>query len=282
MERILVPTDFSERSDRGLRRATLLAKRFGASLHLLHVVDPDRPQRIVQAEREAAAELLAEQARTLREVDGLESRSSVALGDPFSAIAAFAEEAEADLVVLGPHRTRPFQDMFVGTTAERTIRASRRPVLMALGVPAGEYRRILVATDLSTGSAEAAEAPARLGLGRMAGISVVNILPADAGRILAGGSTGAGGADADPQEQQASQALARFVEGLSYRPLAQSARRETTSVAAAIRLEAHTIGADLIVSGTSTRPGLERMFLGSVAAAILRTSDRDVLVVPRR
>jgi nucleotide-binding universal stress UspA family protein len=37
MDRILVATDFSTRSDRALRRATLIARRTGAALTLLHV-----------------------------------------------------------------------------------------------------------------------------------------------------------------------------------------------------------------------------------------------------
>ena len=37
--RILVPTDFSEPSDAALVYAKAVARRFGASLHLMHVVE---------------------------------------------------------------------------------------------------------------------------------------------------------------------------------------------------------------------------------------------------
>ena len=56
MKQILVATDFSERSHRAVRRARLLAREPGARLLLLHVVDDDRPQRLVAGEAAAARE----------------------------------------------------------------------------------------------------------------------------------------------------------------------------------------------------------------------------------
>jgi len=38
MQRIMLATDFSERSDRALRRAVILARAHDASLDLVHVV----------------------------------------------------------------------------------------------------------------------------------------------------------------------------------------------------------------------------------------------------
>jgi len=64
MKKILLATDFSERSVRALRRATLLARRFAASLVIIHVVDDDQPRRIVGGERDAASALLGRPAET--------------------------------------------------------------------------------------------------------------------------------------------------------------------------------------------------------------------------
>ena len=72
MKKIMVATDFSERSDRALRRATLLARQFDAAILLVHVVDDDQPRRIVDAEGDEASTLLRQMAATLRDVDGRE------------------------------------------------------------------------------------------------------------------------------------------------------------------------------------------------------------------
>ncbi|MGF1526783.1 MAG: universal stress protein [Candidatus Competibacterales bacterium] len=86
-KRILVATDFSTRSERALRRGTLLAKALGAKLSLVHVNDDDQPKRIVAAERAAAADLLNEFVQTLQQSDGLVCDGQLVEGDPFEGIA---------------------------------------------------------------------------------------------------------------------------------------------------------------------------------------------------
>jgi nucleotide-binding universal stress UspA family protein len=50
MKRIMFATDFSERSDQALRRVVILARAHDAVLQIVHVVDDDRPRRIVDHE----------------------------------------------------------------------------------------------------------------------------------------------------------------------------------------------------------------------------------------
>jgi nucleotide-binding universal stress UspA family protein len=117
MKKILVATYFSTRSDRAIRRATLLAKKFGSAVSLIHVVDDDRPRRIVDAERDSAAMLLSEQARSVREINGVDCSADVVLGTASEGILKAAESGMVDILVVGPHRHHAFLDVFVGTTA---------------------------------------------------------------------------------------------------------------------------------------------------------------------
>jgi len=119
---LMVATDFSERSDRALRRATLLARQSGAFLSLVHVVDDDQPARIVAVERMEAERLLAELAQTVRQADGIPCEAEVILADPFEGIVRAVVAKGPDLLVIGPHRRQVLRDVFVGTTAERTLR----------------------------------------------------------------------------------------------------------------------------------------------------------------
>ena len=71
MKHIMVATDLSERSDRALRRATLLARETGAALSVVNAVDDDKPRHIVERERDDADALLRRLTATLQEVDGV-------------------------------------------------------------------------------------------------------------------------------------------------------------------------------------------------------------------
>lgn len=281
MKTIMVATDFSERSDRALRRATLLAKRSDAAISLVHVVDDDQPRRIVDAEREATAQLLREQAATLKDVDGVVCHARVILADPFAGIAQAAEEDAPDLLVIGPHRRQALRDVFVGTTAERTIRSVGCPVLMANAPPVGPYRHVLLATDLSEHSRHAANLFTGLDLAPGARLLVLHVFDAPALRLAMSHTLSEEERREHLEEArtEADNALAAFVRNLHGRWSKRIVQYEETSTAHEILAAAEEFTADLIVVATR-RTGLAKVFLGSVAEKILRGSHRDVLAVP--
>ena len=282
MKRILVATDFSTRSDRAIRRATLLARAYGSSITVVHVIDDDQPKRIVKAEREASSVLLSEQARSLREIDGVNCDHSIILGNAFEGIAKAAKEIDSDLLVIGPHRRQVLRDVFVGTTAERTIRASKWPILMANGVPAGPYRHVLVAVDLSDCSADAVRAVTSLRLEAHAAISVAHVFDAPGTGLMSRASM----TEDQVQdylaevEERATGELGAFLGNLRFDPIRRVVKHNVTSVAHTISSLAREVSADLVVVGTHGRTGIAKLLLGSVAEEVLRIADYDVLAVP--
>lgn len=284
MKKILVATDFSTRSDRAVRRATLLAKKFGAALSLVHVVDDDRPKRIVDAERELTSVLLGEQARSVREIDGVDCSADILLGAPSDEMIKAAEAGMADILIIGPHRHRAFLDVFTGTTAERTIRSGSHPLLVANGVPAGFHRHILAAVDLSEGSGNALRTLADLGLDKLAAVSVIYVYSAPARSHMAAASASSDDIEdyLAGEEKRARGELAEFMRGLAISPARQVLKLNESSVAHIICATAREVSADLIVVGTRGLTGVKKFLLGSVAEEVLHISDRDVLAVPPR
>jgi len=282
--RILVATDFSSRSDRALRRATLLARDLGRPLVLVHVVDDDQPDRAVKAGREAATLLLHEQAQTLHRIDGVECTTRIVEGDAFEAIADAAAQFAAALVVVGPHRRRPLKDVFVGTTAERVIRTSRCPVLVAGAVPAGPYRHLLLAVDLSPASAEVIRAVRALEIDRKAAVTVVHAFDAseDLRRARAISDADSRRQLLDQARARAAEALDAFLAGLGFEPGVRLVRLNDSSAGQVVSDTAAELAADLVVIGTHGRSGLSKLMLGSVAQEVLQVSTVDVLAIPPR
>lgn len=282
MKKIIAATDLSARSDRAVRRATLLARTSGATVSLVHIVDDDRSKRIVEAELEAATSLLSEQARSLREIDGIDCTFSVIAGLPYKEMIKAVQASMADLLVIGPHRHQALTDIFAGTTAERAIRVSSCPVLVANGVPAGFYRHVLVAVDLSDCSGEALRTLEALELDKRAAISVVHVFEAPAKRHMTLGSA-SNEELADylaAEEARAAEELAVFMRAQKFTSARRLLKVGETSVGQTIRASARETSADLIVVGTRGRTGVSKLLLGSVAEDLLHVAEHDVLVVP--
>ena len=281
MDRILVATDFSTRSDRALRRATLIAKRVGASLTLVHVADGDRSKRLIDAELDAARSLLEQTAYSLRHEDKVAAEARVEIDDVDSGILHSAAEIAADLVILGPHRSR-LRDVFVGTKVERVVRRSRFPLLVAVQPPSGPYRRALLALDFDHASRAAARAALALGLFEHTDVVVMHAFDAPAEGMMrrAIDSTATIAEYVAGERSNAEEKLGDLIRELGLPPTDQSVAAINGTPARSILESARQAGADLIVLGTNQRKGFERLLIGSVTEDVIREAQRDVLIIP--
>jgi len=283
LNHILVATDFSARSDRALRRAILLARHASAALVIAHVVDDDQPAQRVRAQTDSAATLLDGVVRTVRDHDRVAAAPAVVSGAAAPAILAAADRVGADLIVLGAHR-RQFRDVFVGTTAERTIARSPIPVLMAAGVPSAPYAEALVALGGERGAQAIAQSLRSLGMLGAGATTAVRAYDLPALGVMRRGMIAQGTIDEymAAEALDAAAALDRMVTTVDLPAERRLVRPIDGSVARTILACAREDETPLIVVGTSQRSGLERFLLGSVAEDVLGHADRDVLVVPHR
>ena len=282
MQRIMMATDFSERSDRALRRAVLLAQAHGAILDVVHVVDDDRSPRIVEHETADARYLLHELSQTLRSVDGIRSETAVLLADPFEGIVKATLERLPDLLVIGPHRRHILKDAFVGTTAERTIRSVECPVLMVNGPPVGPYRHIMLTTDFSDNARQAMRRFLALSLEARSRHSILHVFDVLALRMGLSGSLPEEDRNfyITKQDAEARREMAKFTGGIGKQPMNVAVRYLETTEAAEIHKAADELGADLIVLSTQGKGTLARIVLGSVTQQVLQTASVDVLAIP--
>lgn len=282
MKKIMFATDFSERSDRALRRAVIMAREHDAALEIVHVVDDDRPRRIVDHEVNDARQLLGDLARSLKDLEDVSCTTQIVQDDPFAGIVKAVAKAQPDLLVIGPHRRQILRDAFVGTTAERTIRTASCPVLMVNGPPVGPWRRVLLTTDLSEIAAKAHKRFIGLGLDRRARPTVMNVFDAPALRLAMSESLGTEGQQAYLKglDADARQALAAFMAQVGLGHAETVVRSQETPVAGEILKAAEELKADLIVVATQGKGAVARMVLGSVAQQVLKDAQCDVLAIP--
>jgi nucleotide-binding universal stress UspA family protein len=133
LDEVLVPTDFSFASRRALDAAFRWTRDLSGSVCLLHVMEPrfsPRGEGFDSVPLEVGAALQAEALDSLRrELGEREGVTLLAEGDVASTIERFATERSVSLVIQGSHGRGRFQDVFLGSVAEKVARSSRFPVL---------------------------------------------------------------------------------------------------------------------------------------------------------
>jgi universal stress protein E len=282
LRRLLATTDFSARSELAVKRAALLCGQFAAELQLLHIVDDDQPADVVEQETRQATSLLQAMAAKIPNESGKEPISIVKAGDPFQEIVQVATDNDADLIAMGSHRRRILRDVFVGTTIERVMRTGHHPVLMVNTEPKGTYRRVVVATDMSEASANALSTARSLGLLDGAYVSLVHAF-----EPLAKGMMIYANVEREKIEEhvahEASETrrkLADFVDKLQLGELRYDLRLLEGPTFRTIKEFVDKEQPDLLVIGTRGLTGVKRILLGSVADAVLRGIECDILAVP--
>ena len=136
---ILAPTDFSEYSKKAVGSALELARKFGAKLTILHVVElPPYPVEgyvppavnatfLDDLERQATQDLA--QLVPEAESSNVEVVRLVAVGSPYRKIIDTAEAEQDDLIVMATAGRTGFSHLVMGSIAERVVRTATCPVL---------------------------------------------------------------------------------------------------------------------------------------------------------
>lgn len=157
---VVVGVDFSETSTITARWA---AEYFApdAEITLVHAISlPDRPafagELLPGAHTIEAAACRSAERRIRDAIRSISPRaqSEVRAGKPHEEIVEAARERRADVIVVGPHDDRHARSRWLGATAERVVRASPTPVLVAIDPPPRPPRTLLVPVNESrlTGS----------------------------------------------------------------------------------------------------------------------------------
>ncbi len=291
IQTVIIGTSLTEMSDSVVMGGLQVARAAAAKVVLVHVFQPrmayggDTPfmAEIVLVEALEAERKLVER-RLEEQIDRLGIRGEelagrmVEQGSPHRILIGIAEDLDADLLVVGSAESPRLAKM-LGSTADRVIRKSSRPVLVVHGRLKVPCQKVLLPVDLSAVSAVAF----RRGLAVLDQIAGPDV-QLEALYVMNDRDPGLfdQSAPIDVNEMEAAyRELDRFV----VRNALPTGRRVVNrflqgEVGEAIRTHAKEWGADLVVLGTHGRGGFERFLLGSVAADVVRRGTMSTLVMP--
>jgi nucleotide-binding universal stress UspA family protein len=132
LKQILVATDFSEASDVAMDYGRALARTFGASLHLLHIMEnlflrpvPVDPYLLKATTAKRLGERLTDDDRAALRASAMLETSD----NPAEEIVKCAKAHNIDLIVLGTHGRGAMAQLLVGSVAEKVARTAPCPVL---------------------------------------------------------------------------------------------------------------------------------------------------------
>jgi nucleotide-binding universal stress UspA family protein len=151
LKNVLFATDFSTTSDAALPYAAAICRRFGSTLHAVHVlsetsllmmtggVDYVSMGTIYDDAQDEAKNRLEEISSRL---EGIPHRSYVRHGQVWNNLAAIVEENDIDLIVLGTHGRTGLGKLLLGSVAEDILRHAACPVL-TVGPKVSGHARLL-------------------------------------------------------------------------------------------------------------------------------------------
>ncbi|HEV8716816.1 MAG TPA: universal stress protein [Candidatus Binatia bacterium] len=289
LEKIVVGHDLRAGGDTATRSAVELAKRCGAHIKLVHVVEPypvyqqlSHPftppyttEELVQRAGEQLQVLATTAEHGLTRVE-----YEVRTGKPFVELILVRRAWQADLIVVGGPTEE--QGRFLGSTGERVLRKAIVPVLVAKQSLSAGPKTILLPTDFSASAKKAAEEA--LALVQHFGGRILFFHAIDIPAAYAVGGYDPLMAPIPPVPPLTPADLKpeweAFLADLPLRAEVQWDTQTTEgSPVTTITRAAQEQRADLIVMGTHGRTGLAHMLVGSVAEGVVRQAYCPVLTI---
>lgn len=304
---IICGTDFSEESRRALQAAVSLAAARGEEVILVHamelptvafiagdgiVMPPAVPPPTLESMRGQLDQKLGDEAHRA----GENVRPVLSIGAPELSLLDEAKRYSARMIVVASHGHRSRASRWLlGSTADRLARSSPVPLLVVRGEAAGfvsfsktsRPMKVLVAVDFEEGTSHVIEAALLLTATGMCALHFAHAFDRPSPvtpfvtRLPSSAHPSTQFAELERLVQDELARLAERTQGTNAGP-APSDRihllhgRPAAEIARLAREESF----DLIVVGTHSRRGLERLLLGSVATGILHRAPCPVLVAP--
>jgi len=293
---ILVPLDGSYLAEQALPAAAYLARKLGARVTLLHMIETHPPEKVHGEPHLRTSDQAGEYLETVarREFpDGVQVDSHVhsdQVGDVARGIVEHTGELSPDLIVMCTHGGHAARNRLFGSIAQKVTSLGTIPVLTIHPRAEGEQftfdcRRLLVPLDGKREHEAAVDFAARLARVCGAALHLVMVVPTlstvsgedTARRKLSPGTLSE---LLDQEEQDAAGyllGLERHLRASGLEVRSEVLRGEPVESIAEIAIAA---GIDVVVLGTHGKAGVSAFWAGSFAARLAVRSSVPMLLIP--
>ncbi|HMP99102.1 MAG TPA: universal stress protein [Cyclobacteriaceae bacterium] len=162
MKKILVPTDFSKPATIAYEVALSIAKKAGAEVTLLHVIEQPGTSaltitgEVMQSSFEDqlfTMKLIQKSKQQLEKMasisNGVTVKTDLKVGNAFRGMRDIITSKDVDLVVMGTSGRSAFEEVVIGSNTEKVVRHSKCPVLTVHKKPASlNFKHIVYATSM--------------------------------------------------------------------------------------------------------------------------------------
>jgi len=143
IKKVVTPVDFSDNSKLIAESSAYLAGKFGASIHLVFIVQkfedysgffvpqmtlPSLEGELVESAEAKMASFCAEIDEFCKNAGVKEIDYKVFMGDVGERIVEYSNDIEADLIVMGTHGYKGLEKIMFGSVADKVVRSASCPV----------------------------------------------------------------------------------------------------------------------------------------------------------
>jgi nucleotide-binding universal stress UspA family protein len=151
-ENILLATDFSSCSETLVHYGRSLAKLYGSTLWLAHVIAPEGIGRTLTDLVRDKAQKHMEQLQGSEQLKDVRSKAIVEVGETWDVLGRIIEREHIDLIIVGTHGRTGLKKLVLGSVAEKIFRHSPCPVLsigpkVSATKEAAKINHVLLTTD---------------------------------------------------------------------------------------------------------------------------------------
>ncbi|AGB39307.1 universal stress protein [Natronococcus occultus] len=267
---VLLATDGSDLAAAAAEHGLAVADRFGAAVRVVSVAD----ENLGEPDRARHREFVDRIERDAHE-DGLSTTTSVRSGQPSRELLADADEHDVGLIVMATHGRTGLRRWLLGSVAIAVVREAHCPVLTvnptaADAASASEIEDVLIATDGRPGVEAAVDSGLEFAAAygaRVHAVSVVDDVHSHTSVVL------------EALEDVAERSTTAVAERASGRGLETQRAIERGTPHREIVDYATDRSVDLVVVGTESRTGLDRVVAGSVSQRVIGTAPVPVVSV---